>query len=70
VVAGQTAFVDDRYRSKSFISKSLVEIMEKCWTFIPDDRIDIFEVVRLLRKTKSEYERRKASGEIEAMKTP
>jgi hypothetical protein len=38
--------------------------MEKCWRFNPDDRIDIFEAVRLLRETKTEYERMKAAGEI------
>jgi hypothetical protein len=38
--------------------------MEKCWVFNPDDRIEIFEVVRLLRQTKNEYERLKAGGEI------
>lgn len=64
VTGGEIAFIDDRYRTKSFITKNLVEVMEKCWRFNPDDRIDIFEAVRLLRETKTEYERMKAAGEI------
>ncbi len=28
----------------------MIEIMEKCWAYAPDERIDIFEAVRLLRE--------------------
>ena len=64
MIEGQTAFIDERYRTKSLISKNLVDIMEKCWIYNPKDRIDIFEVVRLLRETRDEHERRKGAGAI------
>lgn len=64
VKGGETAFVDDRYRTKSFITKSLVEVMEKCWALKPEDRIEIFDVVRLLREIQEEYNRMKASDEF------
>eukprot|EP00934_Nitzschia_sp_Nitz4_P000629 Nitzschia sp. Nitz4//scaffold42_size132992//16750//18247//NITZ4_003381-RA/size132992-processed-gene-0.27-mRNA-1//-1//CDS//3329551664//629//frame0 len=59
VQVGETAFVDPRYRTRSYIEGQLVEVMEKCWTFDPMKRIDIFEVVRLLRGIQQDYDARK-----------
>jgi hypothetical protein len=56
---GETAFIDDRYRTGSFITGKLVDVMEKCWGFTADDRIDIFEAVRMLRLAKEEYYEKK-----------
>jgi hypothetical protein len=57
VIDGKTAFIDPRYRERSFIERNLVEIMEKCWVYEPEDRIDIFEVIRLLREVDAENEK-------------
>jgi serine/threonine protein kinase len=52
IVDGKKPFVDDRYRTRSFIESRLVEIMEKCWEKDPDKRVDIFTIVHHLRQTK------------------
>lgn len=62
---GETAFVDERYRTQSFISGKLVEVMEKCWAYDAKDRIDIFEAVRLLREAKEEHEKRKQEEKLD-----
>ena len=56
---GETAFIDDRYRTQSFITHKLVEVMEKCWAFDPKDRIDIFQAVKILRQVKEVHVRQK-----------
>eukprot|EP00934_Nitzschia_sp_Nitz4_P000348 Nitzschia sp. Nitz4//scaffold42_size132992//14458//16405//NITZ4_003380-RA/size132992-processed-gene-0.26-mRNA-1//-1//CDS//3329551661//348//frame0 len=55
LIAGETAFIDPRYRTRSFIEGKLVEVMEKCWPYDPNDRIDMFEIVRMLREIDREY---------------
>ena len=37
--------------------------MEKCWNFTPEDRIDIFEAVKLLRLAKEEYREKTMKGQ-------
>ena len=54
VVKGKLAYIDPRYRERSFAEAQLVDVMEKCWVYDPDERIDIFEVVRLLRMAVAE----------------
>ena len=55
----ETAFINDRYRTHSYITSRLVEVMEKCWAFDPKDRIDIFQAVELLRQAKEIHEKQK-----------
>ena len=50
LIDGKLAFVDPRYRGRSFIEGKLVEIMEKCWAYNPTKRPSIFEVVEFLRR--------------------
>jgi serine/threonine protein kinase len=46
---GETPYIDPRYRSNmSFADGQLVEIMERCWVYDPDDRPDVFEIARQL----------------------
>ena len=42
-----------------------MEIMEKCWKYIPTQRIDIFEAVRLLREVSIENQRRKEEEKLQ-----
>jgi hypothetical protein len=44
-----TAFVDPRYKERSFAEAKLVDFIQLCWVFAPDKRIDIFQLVELLR---------------------
>ena len=62
LIKGNTAYIDDRWRTHSFITSKLVEVMEKCWAYKPEDRIDIFEAVRMLRAAKEEYLQQKQQG--------
>ena len=49
IIGGKTAFIDDRYRTRSYAEGKMVELIEQCWRYNPQDRPDIFEVVRFLR---------------------
>jgi serine/threonine protein kinase len=51
VMDGVQPFVDDRYRTRSFIEGELVKIMEDCWRFQSKNRPSIFEIVQYLRDT-------------------
>jgi len=48
-------YIDPRYKSRSFIEGRLVEIMNQCHKVNPQERADIFEVVRYLRETRELY---------------
>ena len=50
VMAGKRAFIDSRYRTRSFLERKLIEVMEQCWAHRRIDRIHIFDVVKLLRE--------------------
>jgi len=58
VIGGKRAYIDPRWRERSFIESKLVDLMEKCWIEDTDERIDIFGAVKELRKIKKEHERR------------
>ena len=58
MINGELPYVDPRYKQRSFAESQLVEIMEKCWVYDAEKRIDIFEVVRLLRKAVAENDKR------------
>jgi hypothetical protein len=49
LMANQTAFIDPRYRNRSFGESKLVEIIERCWVFDPDKRMDAFQLVQEIR---------------------
>jgi serine/threonine protein kinase len=46
----ERAYIDPRYRSRSYAEGKLVEVMEQTWEFDPKERISIFRVVEELRK--------------------
>ncbi|KAG7337705.1 serine/threonine kinase [Nitzschia inconspicua] len=50
VIDGKRAFVDPRWKDRSYIESQLVDVMERCWEHDPNKRIDIFTVVQLLRE--------------------
>jgi hypothetical protein len=49
VKKGDVPYIDPRYKDKSFGEAKLIEIMELCWTYERQKRIDIFKLVDLLR---------------------
>jgi len=49
LIAGNTSFIDDRYRVRSFGEGKLVELIERCWSYEPSNRPDIFEIVDYLQ---------------------
>jgi hypothetical protein len=55
VIAGMHPYVDSRYKERSFIERKLIELMEQCWIYNPDERISIFDAVEFLRKTVKEH---------------
>ena len=61
VINGTRAYIDPRWRKRSYIETKLVDVMEQCWAGVVDDnnnnkRIDIFQVVKLLRDIEKENE--------------
>jgi hypothetical protein len=56
IIAGKTAFIDPRYRTRSYAEGKMVNLIEQCWRFIPSDRPDIFEIVDFLKDTIDETE--------------
>ena len=58
LIDGKLPYVDPRYAERSFAEKRLVELMYKCWTYNPDERIDIFGAVDFLRRAVKDNEAR------------
>ena len=56
---GATAYIDDRYRKRSFAESKLVELIELCFIYDPGERITIFGAVDFLREALTENEERK-----------
>ena len=49
-------FIDPRYKERSAAERALVEVLELCWKYDPDERIDIFGALRMLEAAREEYE--------------
>lgn len=47
-------YIDPRYRSRSYIERRMVEVMDDCHKLVASERISMFEVVRRLRDTRAE----------------
>jgi hypothetical protein len=45
---GEKAYIDPRYKERSLAEAKLVEIIEKCHEYWPEDRPSIFEVINFL----------------------
>ncbi|GAX24697.1 hypothetical protein FisN_4Hh255 [Fistulifera solaris] len=56
IMNGEKPPIDQRYRERSFAERTMVDIIERCWIHNPDERIDIFEVVHILRNAVKHYE--------------
>jgi len=49
VIKGETAFIDSRYKNRSFAEAILVQVIENCWIYNSDERTNIFEIVEYLK---------------------
>lgn len=50
LIAGNTGFIDDRYKTRSYGEGKMVELILMCWQYKAEDRPDIFEIVKFLRR--------------------
>mmetsp|Transcript_31337 Transcript_31337/g.40537 ORF Transcript_31337/g.40537 Transcript_31337/m.40537 type:complete len:270 (+) Transcript_31337:2-811(+) len=50
LIGGDLAFVDPRWKDRSYEERKLVELLPKCWAYDPDERISIFDAVKYLRQ--------------------
>lgn len=66
IIEGKKAFIDDRYRTRSYGEGKMVELIEMCWRFQPEDRPSIFEVVHFLTRAADEARFRESLGERKA----
>jgi serine/threonine protein kinase len=64
VKRGEKPYIDPRWRNHSFAEGKIVELIERCYPFKAEDRIDIFQAVRFLRNAVQENERRKRKKHI------
>lgn len=51
ILDAETPYLDPRYKGRDWIQDRLILIMERCWEYEADKRVDIFEVVSFLRHT-------------------
>jgi hypothetical protein len=49
VKKGKLPFIDPRYEERSFAEAKLIEVMKRCWTYERRKRVDIFQLIDLLR---------------------
>jgi len=63
IIDGKTSYIDDRYRERSYGEGKMVNLIEQCWQFKPEDRPDIFEIVRFLRRALEEEKFREGIGQ-------
>jgi len=66
LVDGKNAFIDNRYRTRSYGEGKMVELIEMCWQFQPEDRPDIFEIIRFLERAYDEAKFRESLGQQKA----
>ena len=59
LIDGKLPYVDPRWKERSYIERRLVELMEKCWVYDPDERADIFYAVNHLKETLREHNKMK-----------
>jgi len=51
---GETAYIDPRWKTKSFEEGKIVEVIEKMYVYTPDSRPGVFEVVSFLKASLKE----------------
>ncbi|GAX24170.1 hypothetical protein FisN_4Lh255 [Fistulifera solaris] len=56
IMKGEKPPIDPRFRERSFAEQTMVDIIERCWIYNPDERIDIFGVVQILREAVKHFE--------------
>lgn len=57
LIDGKTAWLDPRYKERSFAEKKLIELMEKAWLYDPDEeRISMFDAAIFLKQAIKENE--------------
>jgi len=54
VQAGEKAFIDPRYRTRSYAEGKIASAIDLCWKYDPDERIDIGSLVKMLREAVEE----------------
>jgi len=54
---GERPYVDPRYRNRSYAEGTLVEVMEACWAYNPDQRPDLYAVVLQLQEATNYLEK-------------
>jgi hypothetical protein len=50
-------YISNRFRNGTVGEKRLSELIDECWIFDPDKRIDVFSLVRRLRDALDEHTR-------------
>ena len=54
IATGETDYIDPRFLERSYGEQKLVEVIRRTWEYDPDKRIDVFGIVKLLRKATEE----------------
>jgi hypothetical protein len=48
-------YISNRFRNGTVGEKRLAELIDECWLYNPDERIDVFRLVRRLRDALEEH---------------
>uniref|UniRef100_A0A7S4IJ44 Protein kinase domain-containing protein n=2 Tax=Odontella aurita TaxID=265563 RepID=A0A7S4IJ44_9STRA len=54
LIKGGRPFIDERWRKHSFAERKLIEAIERCWIHDPEERADVFWVVKFLKEAVGE----------------
>ena len=63
IANGTRPYLDPRYKERSLIEGGLYDIMQQCFEVDPDERVDIFSVVRHLRSIRDAVIAERANGD-------
>jgi hypothetical protein len=61
---GETPYIDERLKHRSFAENKMIEIMLLCWEFDASKRISIFDLVVALRQAAVENKIQEKEGQV------
>lgn len=61
----ETPYINPKWRTRSFAERILVDLMNQCWAYEPEHRIDIGQLVLRLREAVAENEKRRIAYNME-----
>lgn len=64
VMNKETAYIDPRWKHKSYAEGVLATLIPKCWKFHPAERITVFELVQALERAVQENKQKEQTAKL------